>query len=66
MKNPVQYKTDGEWKDLIIMDETIFDISKAIEMVRASERSNIKLKQDYETGIETWEYQNELSWNYRN
>jgi hypothetical protein len=56
MKNPVQYKTEsGEWKDLIIMDETIYDISKAVEMVRASERSNIKLKQDYEAGLFEWE-----------
>ena len=59
MENPVQYKSDsGEWKDLVIMDETIFDISKAIEMVRASNRYQIRLQQMSESGIAKYEWNN--------
>ena len=59
MENPVQYKSDsGEWKDLVIMDETILDISKAIEMVRASNRYQIRLQQMSESGIAKYEWNN--------
>lgn len=58
MANPVQYMTHKGWKDLVIMDEIIYSMSKAIEMVRASTRSEIKLQQMSDVGIGKYEWNN--------
>lgn len=58
MPHPVQYMTYKGWKDLMIMDEIITDMSKAIEMVRASTRANIKLQQMSDVGVGKYEWNN--------
>jgi hypothetical protein len=53
---PVQYlELGGKWKNLIVMGQTITDMSSAIEIVRASKIKSISLQQIDRVGVLEWD-----------